>query len=82
MTTDEHLEELIRQCMNQTALNRLSMGEARGLFAWLLDGHMIRTGLTLDRPRPAPRIIARDASGEPIYAAGANFSTHETVEMK
>jgi hypothetical protein len=81
MTTDEHLEELIRQCMNHTALNRLSMGEARGVFAWLLDGHTIRTGAALVRPKPAPRIVAYEADGKPIYGPGADFRTHETVTM-
>ncbi|MEY9465820.1 hypothetical protein ABH973_006233 [Bradyrhizobium ottawaense] len=81
MTTDEHLNELARQCMQATPLGRLSMTEALAVFAWLLDGHMTRTGVALERPKLAPRIIAHQADGKPIYEAGADFSTHDTVTM-
>jgi len=82
-TTDEHLEELARQCVNATPLGRLSMVEALRVFAWLLDnGHMTRTGQPLERPRVAPKATARTTEGAPIYDAGADFRTHDTVEMK
>jgi hypothetical protein len=81
-TADEHLTEMARQCMQATPLGRLSMGEALRVFAWLLDnGHMARTGQTLERPKRAPQIVAHEADGKPIYEAGADFSTHETVKM-
>jgi hypothetical protein len=81
MTTDEHLTELVRQCMQATPLGRLNMTEAVAVFAWLLDGHMIRTGTPLERPKQAPRIVAYEADGKPIYGPGADFSTHDTVTM-
>jgi len=82
-TTDEHLEELARQCMQVTPLGRLAHHEARTVLAWLLDnGHMTRTGQPLERPRVMPKATARTTEGAPIYDAGADFRTHDTVEMK
>jgi hypothetical protein len=82
-TADEHLTEMARQCMQATPLGRLSMGEALRVFAWLLDnGHMARTGQTLERPRVLPKAVARTTEGAPIYDAGADHRTHDTVEMK
>jgi hypothetical protein len=81
-TTDEHLEELARQCMQVTPLGRLSMVEALRVFAWLLDnGHMARTGQPLERPRTAPWVVARTTEGAPIYDTGSDHRTHDTVEM-
>lgn len=80
--SDEHMDELIRQCANYTPAGRLSTVELRVVFDWLIDGgHMIRTGKSLDRPRSAPRVEARTTEGAPIYGAGADFSSHDTVTM-
>lgn len=82
-TTDEHLTELARQCMQATPLVRLNMTEAVKVFAWLIDGgHMARTGQPLERPRVAPKAVARTTEGAPIYGAGADLRAHDTVEMK
>lgn len=80
--SDEHLEELMRQCATATPLNRLAGVEQRVVFRWLLDnGHMTRTGLALQAPREAPRVTARKPDGSPVYAADADHSTHKTVKM-
>lgn len=84
METDEHLEELMRQCAEHTPLARLSNVERRVVFRWLIDnGHMTRTGKPLERPRPAPHPIASNPhDGSPIYARNADHSRHETVTMQ
>lgn len=80
---DPHLEELMRQCATATPLNRLSGVEQRVVFRWLEDnGHMRRTGQPLQRPRQAPRIMARKPDGSPIYEPGADHRTHDTVTMQ
>ena len=79
--SDPHLDELMAQCATATPLNRLSGVEQRVVFSWLLDGHMTRTGKPLEKPRPAPYIRARNPDGSPIYDAGADHRTHETVKM-
>lgn len=82
-TNDEHLNELARQCANVTPFGRLNQTEQLAVFAWLIDGgHMVRTGQPLERPRVAPKATARTTEGAPIYDAGADFRTHDTVEMK
>lgn len=82
MMSDEHLNETVRQCMNVTALGRLSHNEAVAAVRWLIDnGHMTRTGKPLEQPRQAPRAIAHKPDGSPIYDRGADHSTHQTVKM-
>jgi hypothetical protein len=82
MSEDEHLHELIRQCASATQFGRLAVVEQEAVFSWLLDGgHMTRTGKPLQRPRQHPHVIGRKTDGAPIYAPGADFSTHETLEM-
>jgi hypothetical protein len=79
---DPHLDELIRQCASATQLSRLAVVEQEVVFNWLLDGgHMTRTGKPLNRPLPHPHVIGRKTDGSPIYAANADFSTHEQVTM-
>jgi hypothetical protein len=48
-------------------LSRQSVVEQGPVFAWLLNGHMTRTGKPLERPRLAPVEIARTIEGKPIY---------------
>ena len=79
--TDPHLSELMRQCADATALKRLNETEREEVFAWLLNGHMQRTGKALQRPRQHPQAVAYAHDGAPIYAKGADFSPTETVEM-
>jgi hypothetical protein len=79
--TDSHLSELMRQCADATPLKRLNVTEQSEVFAWLLDGHMSRTGEPLQRPRQQPAPVAYTGDGQPIFKAGADFSTHETVSM-
>ncbi len=43
---------------------------------------MSRTGKPLQRPRQQPAPIAYSGDGAPIYKSGADFSTHEVVEME
>ena len=81
MPDDLHLDELMRQCADATPLGRLTGIEQRAVFGWLLDGHVTRTGKPLQRPRSHPPAIARKPDGSPIYDAGADFSTHQTVNM-
>ena len=82
MTTDAHLDELMRQCATATPLGRLSGVEQLAVFDWLFDGgHVTRTGKPLERPRQAPRIVARNLDGSPIYYDDADHRTHETVTM-
>lgn len=78
---DDHLAELMSQCATATPLCRLSTVEQEAVFAWLLDGHMTRTGKPLERPRQPPRVIARTNDGQPIYAADADHSPTETVTI-
>ena len=80
--TDKHLDELMRACANATPFARLNATEQAAVFNWLLDGgHMTRTGKPLERPRPAPIIKSYTGDGQPIYAADADHSPTETVEM-
>ena len=80
--SDEHLEELMRQCATATPLSRLSGGEQLVVFRWLIDGgHMTRTGKPLEAPNHAPRIVDRKGDGSPIYAHDADFSPTRTVTM-
>lgn len=74
---DAHLAELIRQCASATPLQRLS----HAVFAWLLNGHLERTGKPLERPRPLPVPTAYTTDGAPVYALDADHSSTETVEM-
>jgi len=81
-TTDDHLQELMTQCATNTPLGRLAGVEQRVVFRWLLDGgYMARTGKAMTRPRPHPHPIGSRSDGSPIYAPGADFTTHETIEM-
>jgi len=80
--SDEHLEELTRQCMNVTPLGRLAGGEATAVLKWLIDnGHMTRTGKPLETPLQAPKQRENNPDGSPIYPPGTDFSTHRTVTM-
>jgi hypothetical protein len=80
---DQHLSELMRQCATATPFGRLAGVEQHAVFDWLLDGgHITRTGKPLQRPRPGPKVKVYTTDGQPIYEAGTDFSTHETVTMK
>lgn len=80
--SDTHLEELARQCANVTPFGRLAGAEQLVVLNWLIaGGHLTRTGKPLERPRQAPRAIAHKGDGSPIYEAGADHRTHETVTM-
>ncbi len=79
--TDEHLDELMRQCADATPLKRLNVTEQSEVFAWLLDGHMERTGKPLQRPRPHAVPVAYANDGQPIYKPGTDFSPTSTVSM-
>jgi hypothetical protein len=78
---DAHLAELIRQGASATPLQRLSNVEQHAVFAWLLDGHLERTGKPLERPRPLPVQLAYTTDGAPVYAPDADHSPTETIEM-
>jgi hypothetical protein len=79
---DTFREELLRQCATATPLGRLSGAEQAVVLDWLIDGkHITLTGKPLERPLPAPRIVARNTDGSPIYDPGADPATHAAVKM-
>lgn len=81
-TTDDHLEALMADCALHTPIGRLALGEMRVVFRWLLDGgYLARTGKAVTRPRRHPQPIVHRTDGSPVYAADADFTPHETIEM-
>lgn len=83
MEVDAHLEELARQCANETPLGRLAGVEQLVVLNWLIaGGHLTRTGKPLEKPRQAPMIVGFEPDGSPVYDPGADHATHETVTMQ